>query len=136
MTDDTGLKAMHCTIGTVEDLTESPEVVEILKLLVSCKASVSAADSTTQKRCPIHYCAMTGNYPATKFVLSVNKKVVNQSDGHGRTALHHACTHHSPNLKVVKLLLKQGATFGKKGRPTLKGIKAMEINAMLKDAKM
>ena len=77
---------------------------------------------------------MTGNYQAAKYILNVDPSVINLPDGNKKTALYHACEHHSPNERLVKLLLEKKATFGKKRRPSVKEVRYQQIRRMLDDA--
>ena len=62
---------------------------------------------------------MTGNYYAAKYLLEEAPGIVNLTDANKKTALYHACEHHSPNERLVKLLLEKKGTFGKRPRPKL-----------------
>ena len=135
MTDERGLGVVHSTIGTAEDVIERPEVIKILKMLIQHRASVSAADHTKEERCPIHYCAIFGNYKAAQLLLSEDVRIINQSDKDGKTALYHACAHHSPNPDMIELLLLKGATLGGRKLPRMKhGPKRERIVQLFNDA--
>ena len=116
-----GLGVMHSTIGQTGTVVESRllEIVAILKLLVQHNARVTATEDSKQRRQPLHFCAISSNYSAAKYVLSVDPRVVNHTDGNKMTALYHACDQPSPNESLVKLLLERKATFGKRSRPKL-----------------
>ncbi|KAL9635701.1 MAG: hypothetical protein Q9164_003298 [Protoblastenia rupestris] len=134
LTDDEGLGVLHHTIGKSDILYESVlrNVLDILRVLVEHNARVSITDKS--RKLPLHYCAMTGNYRAAKYLLRVAPDVVNLADGDRMTALYHACVHHSPNEKLVKLLLSKGATFGTRGRPSLTKVRYQRTRRMLDEA--
>ncbi|KAL8703405.1 MAG: hypothetical protein Q9201_003408 [Fulgogasparrea decipioides] len=135
VTDKEGLGVLHNAIGTSDSVDEAKEkqVVEILELLVEHHAPVEARDKSKQKQTPLHYCARSGNYHAAKYILGVDLAVINIKDAKEKTALYHACEHGSPNVKLVRLLLKYKATFATKGRPTLTKARHQHIEAILNE---
>ena len=125
---------MHATIGTSEQLSEAKEqaVADILQLLVKHDSSlISSVDK--DKRQPLHYCAMTGNYRAAQCILKVDPSRINAIDSSKKTPLYHVCEHHSPNRKLVKLLLQNGGNFGTKRRPSMEKAKLKKVKKMLED---
>ena len=135
MTDERGLGVVHSTFGTAEDIIERAEVIEILEMLIEHRASISAADKTKGRRRPIHYCAIFGNYKAAKLLLSADVRIINQPDADGKTALYHACAHHSPNPEMIKLFLRNRANLGGKNPPMIKGPKRDIIVQLFKNVK-
>ncbi|KAG8531885.1 uncharacterized protein KY384_003521 [Bacidia gigantensis] len=100
------------------------------------RASVSAIDQTKEKLRPLHYCAQTGNYEGAKYILGRDQSCVNKPDARDQTALYHACVHHSPNEQLVKILLKQGANFGRRTRPKMDTPSHVAARKMIKNAGM
>ena len=121
VTGDDGLGAIHHAIGTKDVTDDPPETVEIIQLLVKQGAKMSAPDLTDDRLTPLHRAAMTKNVSALKFLLDCDEKIVNIPDGHGNTALWHACTIPNQKPPLVKELIMRGADFAGKPRPELLG---------------
>lgn len=137
VTDERGLGVLHCAVGESEIIDEAraKQIVTILTSLVAAGASVNASEDSRERRKPLHLCAITGNYYAAQYLLSIAPTCVNVADANKKTALYHACQHHSPNERLVRLLLEKKATFGSKGRPSLgKHPRFQKIRKMLDDA--
>ena len=130
--DDSGLGVMHATIGLSEQLSVVTEqdTADILELLVNHKPSLIRSKDK-QKRQPLHHCARTGNYPPARYILSADPSRINATDGSRKTPLYHICEHHSPNKKLVELLLQRGGDFGTRNRPTMKDVKLAQARKML-----
>ena len=131
--NDKGHGAMHCTVANeFIDESRAKESVSILKMLVSKGARIQAIEDSVEKRQPLHLCAITGNYFAAGYLLTIKPDIINSPDARGKTALYHACQQPSPSTKLVRMLLERGATFGKKSRPSLKGdVRLNKIRHML-----
>lgn len=132
--DQSGLGVMHATIGTSEQLSEPKEqaAADILQLLADYDLSLICSVDK-DKRQPIHYCAMTGNYRAAQYILKVDRSRINATDSSKKTPLYHVCEHHSPNRRLVKLLLQNGGDFGTKRRPSMEKAKLKKVKKMLED---
>ena len=125
---------MHATIGTSEQLSEPKEqaAADILQLLTKHDPSLTRSVDK-DKRQPLHYCAMTGNYRAAQYILEVDLSRINATDSSKKTPLYHVCEHHSPNRRLVKLLLQNGGNFGTKRRPSMEKAKLVKVKKMLED---
>ena len=125
---------MHATIGTSEQLSGPKEqaAADILQLLAEHDRSLICSVDK-DKRQPIHYCAMTGNYRAAQYILKVDRSRINATDSSKKTPLYHVCEHHSPNERLVKLLLQNGGDFGTKRRPSMEKAKLKRVKKMLED---
>ena len=125
---------MHATIGTSEQLSEPKEqaAADILQLLVKHDPSLICSVDK-DKRQPLHYCAMTGNYRAAQYILKVDPSTINAADSSKKTPLYHVCEHHSPNRRLVKLLLQNGGNFGTKRRPSMEKAKLLKVKKMLEE---
>ena len=132
--NESGLGVMHATIGLSEHLSEAKEQAsaDILKLLEDYHPHLIRSRDR-ENRQPLHYCAMTGNYRAAQYILRVDRGRINATDKAGKTPLYHVCEHHSPNKRLVKLLLQNGGNFGTKRRPTMKGMRLALIKTMLNE---
>ena len=132
--DQSGLTVMHATIGLCEQLSETKEqdIADILKLHVDHHPQLIRS-SDNEKRQPLHYCAMTGNYLAAQFILTVDQSRINATDNKKKTPLYHICEHHSPNKRLVKLLLQHGGNFATRNRPKMKDVRLEKIKRMLDD---
>ncbi len=132
--DPSGLGVMHAAIGLSEQLSEIKEqdTADVLKLLVDYHPSLIRS-TDNEKRQPLHYCAMTGNYRAAQYILTVDQSRINATDSKKKTPLYHICEHHSPNKRLVKLLLHKGGSFGTRNRPRMKDIRLEKIKKMLDD---
>ena len=132
--DDSGLGVMHATIGLSEQLSVVTEqdTADILELLVNHHPSLIRSKDK-QKRQPLHYCAMTGNYRAAQYILSVDPSRINATDDCKKTPLYHICEHHSPNKKLVELLLQRGGDFETRNRPMMKDVRSAQARKMLDD---
>ena len=130
--NESGLGVMHATIGLSEHLSEAKEqaCADILKLLEDHHPQLIRSRDR-ENRQPLHYCAMTGNCRAAQYILNVDRGRINATDKAGKTPLYHVCEHHSPNKRLVKLLLQNGGNFGTKKRPTMKGMMPALIKTML-----
>ena len=126
---------MHAAIGLSEQLSEAKErdTTKILKLLVS-RQPLLLRSLDKQKRQPLHYCAMTGNLHAAEYILSVDRSRINATDSSKKTPLYHICEHHSPNKKLVKLLLENGGHFGTNNRPKMQGVRLTKVTKLLEEA--
>lgn len=135
MIDDSGLGVMHAAIGLSEQLSEVKErdTTEILKLLVDHDPPLLRS-LDKQRRQPLHYCAMTGNLRAAEYILGVDRSRINATDSSKKTPLYHICEHHSPNKKLVKLLLKNGGHFGTRNRPRMQDVRLAGIGRLLDEA--
>lgn len=125
---------MHATIGLSEQLSEVKEqdTADILEVLVNHHPPlIRSADK--EKRQPLHYCAMTGNYRAAQYILSVDRSRINAADSSRKTPLYHICEHHSPNKKLVKILLQNGGNFGSRNSPIKKDVRLQKVKKMLDD---
>ncbi|CAF9909963.1 hypothetical protein IMSHALPRED_008517 [Imshaugia aleurites] len=132
--DESGLGVMHAAIGLSEQLSDAKEkaTAKILELLVDYHPPlIRSADK--EKRQPLHYCAMTGNYRAAQYILNVDRNRINATDSSKKTPLYHICEHHSPNKRLVKLLLQNGGDFGTRNRPRMKDVRLEKIKKMLDD---
>ena len=76
---------------------------------------------------------MTGNYCAAQYILNVDRSRINAIDSSKKTPLYHICEHHSPNKRLVKLLLDKGGNFGTRNRPRMKDVRLEKIKRMLDD---
>ena len=125
---------MHASIGTSEQLSELKEqaAADILQLLTKHDRSLICSVDK-DKRQPLHYCAMTGNYLAAQYILTVDPSGINATDSRKKTPLYHLCEHHSPNRRLVKLLLQNGGNFGTKRRPSMEKDKLKKVKKMLED---
>lgn len=132
--DDSGLGVVHATIGLSEQLSMVTEqdTADILELLVDHHRSLIRSKDK-QKRQPLHYCAMTGNYRAAQYILSVDSSRINATDGKKKTPLYHICEHHSPNKKLVELLLQYGGGFETRNRPMMNDVRSAQARKMLDD---
>ena len=126
---------MHAAIGLSEQLSEVKErdTTEILKLLVN-HHPLLLRSLDNQNRQPLHYCAMTGNLRAAEYILSVDRSRINATDSSKKTPLYHICEHHSPNKKLVKLLLDNGGHFDKKNRPKMQDVRLTKVRKLLDEA--
>ena len=132
--DDSGRGVMHATIGLSEHLSVVTEqdTADILELLVNHhRLLIRSKDK--QERQPLHYCAMTGNYRAAQYILSVDSSRINATDSKKKTPLYHSCEHHSPNKKLVELLLHYGGGFGTRNRPMMNDVRSAQARKMLDD---
>lgn len=130
--DDTGLGVVHRTIGTSPQLSTSPKVLEILDLLANKNVSMSSTDNSPHRRTPLHYCVITGNYEAAKFILRRSPGAANKIDRERKTPLYHACEDPSPHTRLIELLLEKGANFATKRRPRIESReKKLKINDLL-----
>lgn len=135
MIDDSGLGVMHAAIGLSEQLSEVKErnTTEILKIL-GRHDPLLLRSLDKQRRQPLHYCAMTGNLRAAEYILGVDRSQINATDSSKKTPLYHICEHHSPNKKLVKLLLKNGGHFETRNRPRMQDVRLAEIRKLLDEA--
>ena len=76
---------------------------------------------------------MTGNFCAAQYILNVDQERINAIDSSKKTPLYHICEHHSPNKRLVKLLLHNGGDFGTRNRPRMKDVRLEKIKKMLDD---
>lgn len=135
--NESGLGVIHATIGLSEQLSESKErdTADILKLLVNHHPPlIQSMDK--QKRQPLHYCAMTGNYRAAQYLLSVDRGTINATDSSKKTPLYHICEHHSPNKKLLELLLRDGGHFATRNRPRMKDVRLAKVKKMLDEVEL
>ena len=123
---------MHVTIGASEQLSEAKEqaTADILKLLVDYHNPLIHS-TDMERRQPLHYCAMTGNYLAAQYILRFDQTRINATDSRKKTPLYHICEHHSPNRGLVKLLLQKRGNLGKRPRPPMEGARLREIKKIL-----
>ena len=135
--DDTGLGVIHATIGLSEQLSESKEqdTAGILELLVNHHPPLIRS-MDKQKRQPLHYCAMTGNYRAARYLLSVDRGRINVTDSSKKTPLYHICEHHSPNKKLLELLLQNGGHFATRNRPRMNAVRLAKAKRMLDEVEL
>ena len=132
--NESGLSVMHAAIGASEQLCEIKEqaTADTLKLLAAHEPSLIRS-TDKERRQPLHYCAMTGNLRAAQEILKIDRKRINATDSSKKTPLYHICEHHSPNKKLVKLLLRCGGDFGAKRNPLMNNPKLRGIKKMLDD---
>ena len=125
---------MHATIGSSEQLSEVQErhTADILELLVNYDSSL-VRSKDKQRQQPLHYCARTGNYRAAQYILSVDRGMINTTDSSKKTPLYHICEHHSPNKRLVQLLLLSGGHFETRNRPRMEGVRLAKVKRMLDD---
>lgn len=85
---ESGRGLIHQTIGTSPSLDDpSPAIIEILKLLVQYGASLSKRDKSSLKRTPLHYCTITKNLEAARYILREDDNVLNSVDADNKTSL-------------------------------------------------
>lgn len=132
--DHSGRGLVHATIGLYEQLSETKEqdTVDILKLVIDRHPRLIKS-TDKEKRQPLHYCAMTGNYFAAQYILTVDRTRINATDNRKKTPLYHICEHHTPNKRLVKLLLQNGGNFATRNRPRMKDVRLEKIKKMLDD---
>lgn len=135
--DDSGLGVIHATIGLSEQLSESKErdTADILKLILNHHPSLIRS-MDKEKRQPLHYCAMTGNYRAAQYILSVDRGRINATDSSKKTPLYHICEHHSPNSKLLELLLLNGGHFATRSRPRMNNVGLRKVKKMLDEVEL
>ena len=133
---ESGMGLVHLAIGTSRSLDDpSPNIIDILSLLVNYGVSLSQPDKSSHRRNPLHYCVVTQNIGATKHILGKKPETIDPADRYKRTPLYLACEDHSPNPDLIQLLLAEGATFGRKHRcPIRNRDKRDKINCMLDKA--
>ena len=128
--DKDGLGCLHATIGTAKVNRNTPEICNILNLLLDHKVDPNI-QTTSQGFTPLHLAANTSNFDAIKTLLERDKDMINATDEVGKTPLWYACLDTSPNLNMIKYLARKGGRFVDQQWPELSGSRRETINSIL-----
>lgn len=123
--DSTGLNPLHNSLGGFRD------DIEVLQLVVDAGYDVNSPDTTSDRHTPLHHAVIKGKLDSTTYLLQKGA-TVDAVDGRAITPLEYAVTTTNPNLKLISVLLRNEATFGRRLRPVVgKSIWRKNIDALL-----
>jgi hypothetical protein len=107
---------LHLALGSGRFNTNQPKmahpILNIVRLLCDHGADVNAADYSGRR--PIHYCAMTMNTDAAKYLLQEHNVQINELDVENRTALYIVATNAQPDVRFSNMLIERGGKLGKR----------------------
>ncbi|OCL04056.1 hypothetical protein AOQ84DRAFT_380998 [Glonium stellatum] len=117
--DDQSPGELHLALGVRKvnaNKSKMKAVTDKVCSLVALGADVNAPDHFGL--CPIHYCALTINSEATKYLLKEGADI-NKCDEKGRTALNYAAADSHPDFDFVSMLIGRGGKLGSAKLPPM-----------------
>ena len=107
-----------------------PVVKSIEKRTPSLLGDFLEQGDLKERKTPLHYCAVSGNLVAARYLLKKHPILINMTDRNGKTPLHHA--YESNQANVVRLLTAKKGTFGELTPSRRRGSSFAEANTILK----
>ena len=113
--DDINLNAIHATLGTTLRSGNTPEITEILRMLLDHDVDPSTPDMTGQRLTPLHRAAYNRDLDSVELLLEQKTTELDAVDTQGQTPLRYACTDRPPDSNVLGIVIaiaSKGGTFG------------------------
>jgi nucleoside phosphorylase len=105
---------LHLALGSGRVNTNESRmhlISNVVLLLCEHGADVNAADHSGN--CPIHYCAMTMNLEAAKYLLQEHNAQINALNSEKHTALYYVAIDAHPDVRFAKMLIEGGGNLGR-----------------------